>query len=172
MLRNFPCRHRMGIIMLAQGELAGRCITGVFGTKVMAVRKKHRSMAPEPGVKQANLDLYVDRFPYSDLLDQEGIRNDPEWQKTINKMLRHDLLNKLMVAKGGLELFDRSGEAKYLDMVRRNLDTCGEIVGRISLLDNAPGSSDLTPTDVAGVAQRVMSGQQEHGIDMEVSGKG
>ena len=158
--------------MLAQGELARGCITGVCGPKVMAVRKRNRSMALEPGVKQANLDLYVDRSPYSEPLDHEGVRNDPEWQKTITKMLRHDLLNKLMVAKGGLELFDRSGEAKYLDMVRRNLDTCGEIVGRISLLDNAPGPSDLTPTDVAGVAQRVMSGQQEQGIDMEVSGKG
>jgi len=105
--------------------------------------------------------------------DQNGMVHqvDWEWQRTIGTMLRHDLLNNLMVAKGGIEMFDRSGEAKFLDMVRRNLETCGEIVGRISLLENSPGPSNLTPTDVAGVARRVISSHQGRGIDLDVQGQ-
>ena len=124
-----------------------------------------------PGVKQARLDSFIERFPVSEDPNGLGHRVDQEWQRTIGTMLRHDLLNKLMVAKGGLELFDRSGEAKFLDMVRRNLETCGEIVGRISLLENSPGISNLTPTDVASVARRVMSGHLERGIDLDVQGQ-
>jgi signal transduction histidine kinase len=122
-------------------------------------------------VKQARLDSFIDHYTLSE--DPNGLDHqvDQEWQRTIGAMLRHDLMNKLMVAKGGLELFDRSGEAKFLDMVRRNLETCGEIVGRISLLENSPGLSDLTPTDVASVARRVMSGHQGRGIDLAVQGQ-
>jgi len=158
--------------MLAQGELEGGCLNSGCGPKILAVRKRHKSMTLGPGVKQAILDSYIDRFPVPEVPKGLDHQVDQEWQRTIGTMLRHDLLNKLMVAKGGLELFDRSGEEKFLDMVRRNLETCGEIVGRISLLETSPGLSNLTPTDIASVARRVMSSHQGMGIDLDVQGQG
>ena len=91
---------------------------------------------------------------------------------TISTMLRHDLLNKLTVAQGGLELFDRSSDMKFLAMAKRNLEACGEIVGRISTLENAPGTTALKPIDVALIARNVMVNHQEQGIGLEVHGRG
>jgi len=158
--------------MLAQEELGGGSLSAGIGPKVMGVRKRHKSMTITPGVKQSNLDSYFDQSIPTGEQDAASQHSEQEWQRTIGSMLRHDLLNKLMVAKGGLEMFDRSGEAKFLDMVRRNLETCGEIVGRISLLENPNGIAHLTPTDVASVAKRVISGQMGRGIDLEVQGNG
>jgi signal transduction histidine kinase len=91
---------------------------------------------------------------------------------TISTMLRHDLLNKLTVAQGGLELFDRSSDMKFLAIAKRNLEACGEIVGRISTLENAPGTTALKPIDVASIARNVMVNHQEQGIGLEVHGSG
>jgi signal transduction histidine kinase len=157
--------------MLAQEALGGGCLTAGVGPRVLAGRKRNRGTASTPGVRQSNLDSFLESSISSET-DVAVQRAEQEWQRTIGSMLRHDLLNKLMVAKGGLELFDRSGETKFLDMVRRNLETCGEIVGRISLLENPNGLAKLTPTDVASVAKRVISGHQERGIGLEVQGKG
>ena len=87
-------------------------------------------------------------------------------------MLRHDLLNKLTVAQGGLELFDRSSDMKFLAITRRNLEACGEIVGRISTLEKAVASTTLTPIDVGSIARNVMSNHQGLGIGLEVRGRG
>ena len=158
--------------MLSQGGLEGACLTGRIGPRVLAVRKKQRSMALRPGVEQARLDRY---------LNDESLFNDggemvhsaeQEWRVTIGTMLRHDLLNKLTVAQGGLELFDRSGEAKFLNIARRNLESCSEVVARISMLEKAPGATRLTPTDVASIAKSVMDDHKERGIGLEVQGRG
>ncbi len=125
-----------------------------------------------PGLNQTKLDRFLDDGPSFDRTDGSDRRAEKEWRRTIGTMLRHDLMNKLMVAKGGLELYDRSGEVKFLDMTRRNLETCGEIVGRITSLENSPDSSNLAPTDVANIANRVMLGHQERGIGLEVHGRG
>lgn len=125
-----------------------------------------------PGGNQTKLDRFFGDELSSDCLNRSGQRCEKEWRRTIGTMLRHDLMNKLTVAKGGLELYDRSGEAKFLDMTRRNLETCGEIVGRITSLENSPDSSNLAPTDVANIAKRVMLGHQERGIGLEVHGQG
>jgi signal transduction histidine kinase len=142
------------------------------GPKVLVGRKRHKGTGSPSDVRQSKLDSYFEQTPSSDEVAATAQHSEQEWQRTIGSMLRHDLLNKLMVAKGGLEMFDRSGETKFLDMVRRNLETCGDIVGRISLLETPNGIAHLTPTDVASVAKRVISGQQGRGIDLEVQGNG
>ena len=88
-------------------------------------------------------------------------------------MLRHDLMNKLTVAQGGLELFDRSGEMKFLDMTRRNLESLrGDRWTDNSTLEKSPDSSKLAPMDVANIAKRVMLNHQGRGIGLEVHGQG
>ncbi len=162
---------RNGSSLLAQEGLDGGCLTERGGQKVLAVRKRHRSTTSGPDEKQTRLDSYLEPAPLSEDMFGSGVCTEQEWQRTISTLLRHDLLNKLMVAKGGLEMFDRSGDEKYLAMTRRNIDTCGEIIARISTLENAPGPAKLALTDVASVARKVMSIHQEQGLVLDVQGE-
>jgi signal transduction histidine kinase len=151
--------------MLAQEGLDGGFHSGRGGPKIMAVRKKH-SVALEPGAEQTRLERF--------LIDEPGTGHfsEQEWRKTISTMLRHDLLNKLTVAQGGLDLFDRSGEMKFLSIAKRNLEACGEIVGRISTMEKGSGPTGLTPIDAANIAKQVMVSYQGQGIGLEVQGQG
>ncbi len=158
--------------MLSQGGLERACLSGRIEPRALAVQKKQKSMALRPGVEQARLDRYLnDESLFNDA--GETVQSaEQEWRVTIGTMLRHDLLNKLTVAQGGLELFDRSREVKFLDMARRNLESCSEVIARISMLEKSPGTTRLTPTDVASIAKSVMDDHKERGIGLEVQGRG
>jgi signal transduction histidine kinase len=136
------------------------------------VHRRQKSPTLEPGAGQTNLDRFLDDEPTIKEMVGTGTCNEREWLMTIGTMLRHDLLNKLTVAQGGLELFDRSGETKFLVMTKRNLNACGEIVGRISTMELAHGTAKLSPIEVGEVAKEVMVNHQEQGIGLEVHGQG
>jgi len=158
--------------MLSQEGSEESSLTERCGPKVLALRRKQRSLAikTEPG--QTRLDLYLEDEPAFMDADPGEESTEKEWRTTIGTMLRHDLLNKLTVAQGGLELFDRSSDMKFLAITRRNLEACGEIVGRISTLEKAAGNAALTPLDVGSIARNIMANHQGLGIGLEVRGRG
>jgi signal transduction histidine kinase len=158
--------------MLSQGGSEEGSLTGRCGTKAFAVRKRQKSLAIRTAAGQTRLDLYLHDEPSGAEANASALCAEKEWRMTISTMLRHDLLNKLTVAQGGLELFDRSSDMKFLAIAKRNLEACGEIVGRISTLENAPGTTALKPIDVAIIARNVMVNHQEQGIGLEVHGRG
>ena len=158
--------------MLSQGGLGEGSLVGRCGPKALQVRKRQKSLALKTAVGQTRLDLYLNDQPSCGETDGREQCAETEWRMTISTMLRHDLLNKLTVAQGGLELFDRSADMKFLAIAKRNLEACGEIVGRISTLENALGTTTLTPIDVATIARKVMVNHQEQGIGLEVHGHG
>ena len=157
--------------MLAQEGLEGQFPAGRVGPKILAGRRKQKSLASEPGAEQTRLDRFLAEEQFFNQPVGGGI-SEQEWRTTVSTMLRHDLLNKLTVAQGGLELFDRSGEMKFLAMARRNLDACGEIVGRISTMENSSGAAMLKPIEVASIAKEVMVSHQEQGVGLQVQGQG
>jgi signal transduction histidine kinase len=158
--------------MLAQEGSEGGFHSGREGPSVMSVRRRHRNQALDPRAEQTNLDRFLIDEPAMNEMAGRTHINEREWILTIGTMLRHDLLNKLTVAQGGLELFDRSGEMRFLAMAKRNLNACGEIVGRISTMELDQGSAKLSPIEVGEVAKGVMVGHQEQGIGLEVHGQG
>lgn len=158
--------------MLAQGEEGVTTLIGTSGPRIWAGKKLLKHAALGPGVKQTKLDHFLEDGPLLEDEDADVQWDEQEWQRTISKVLRHDLLSKLTVAQGGLELFDRSREDKFLDMARRNLEACGEIVTKMSSLANSSETTKLTPTDVASMAERVMRGHQGRGVGLKVSGQG
>jgi signal transduction histidine kinase len=158
--------------MLSHGGLVGEYHTGRIGPRVLAVRKKQKSMSLRPGVEQARLDSYLNDESLFIDLGERAHSAEQEWRMTIGTMLRHDLLNKLTVAQGGLELFDRSGETKFLNIARRNMEACSEVVARISMLEKAPEATSLTPMDVSIIAKSVMDNHKERGIGLVVQGQG
>ena len=158
--------------MLSQGGSEEGFLTGRCGTKVVAVRKRQKSLAIRTAAVQTRLDLYLHDEPSGAETDAREQCAEKEWRMTISTMLRHDLLNKLTVAQGGLELFDRSADMKFLALAKRNLEACEEIVGRISTMENVLGTTALEPMDVAIVARSVMDNHQEQGISLEVHGRG
>lgn len=156
--------------MLAQegferGSLSGRC-----GPRIMAIRRKPKCMPPGPAAEQTRLDRFLIEETSKQAVGR--VSSEGEWRTTLNTMLRHDLLNKLTVAQGGLELFDRSGEMKFLAMAKKNLEACGEIVGRISTMEKTSGPVKLIPIEVADIANSVMAEHQEQGIALDVQGHG
>ncbi|HEY3420852.1 MAG TPA: HAMP domain-containing sensor histidine kinase [Methanomassiliicoccales archaeon] len=136
------------------------------------MHRRQRSLSIKAELGQTRLDVYLEDEPsYSETIAKER-SDEREWRTTIGTMLRHDLLNKLTVAQGGLELFDRSSDSKFLDITKRNLEACGEIVGRISTLEKAIDTTALTPLDVGSIARNVMANHQGLGICLEVHGRG
>jgi signal transduction histidine kinase len=158
--------------MLAQGEVGVTTLIGTSGPRIWADKKVRKHIALGPGEQQTKLDHFLEDGPLSEEEDADVQWDEEECQRTLGRVLRHDLLNKLTVAQGGLDLFDRSREDKFLDMARRNLEACGEIVTKMSSLENSSGTMQMTPIDVASVADRVMRGHQGRGVDLKVQGQG
>jgi signal transduction histidine kinase len=162
----------MSSSMLSQVGSEEVSLTGRCEPKILTVRKRQRSLAIKTEAIQTRLDLYLDNGQSCIETCAMEQTAEKEWRKTIGTMLRHDLLNKLTVAQGGLELFDRSSDMKFLAIAKRNLEACGEIVGRISTLEKALGATALSPIDVGSIARNVMSNNQGLGVGLEVHGRG
>ena len=111
--------------MIAQGEVGATSLIGTGGPRIWVEKEARKRIVLGPGVKQTKLDHFLEDGQLVEDDDADEQWDEQEWERTINKVLRHDLLNKLTVAQGGLELFDRSREDKFLDMARRNLEACG-----------------------------------------------
>ncbi len=158
--------------MFSQDELREAPLIGIGGPRIWADQEARRGTAARSEAEQTKMGNFL---AGGTLLDEEMVEEQwdgLEWQRTISQVLRHDLLNKLTVAQGGLELFDRSGEAKFLDMARRNMEACGEIVTKLATLENSYGPMELTPMDVAGMAERVLRLNQGRGVEIKLMGRG
>jgi signal transduction histidine kinase len=158
--------------MLSQGGLEGESLSERVAPRVLPVMGGQRNLALEPEAEQTRLGPYLDDGSFFQGTAGMEHGTEQEWRMTVGKMLRHDLSNKLTVARGGLELFDRSGDMKFLAMAKRNLEACGELVGRISTLEKITGQTKLAPTEVASIAKSVIVNHQEQGIGLEVRGQG
>lgn len=158
--------------MISQTEMRATTLLTTNRPMVWARRTPKRRHAYVKGVGQMRLEHFLEggMFHEDDL--PEVRLDEDEYRRTVGRLLRHDLLNKLTVAQGGLDLYERSKEDRFLDMAKRNLEACNEILGKMSALEKPSGPTKLSPVDVASVAQVVIRGHQGRGVDLQVLGQG
>ncbi len=86
----------------------------------------------------------------------------------INKMLRHDVLNKLQVIAGYIEAFEESGERRFLERAKEVIRECSEYVEKIRELETAVTSGEtLKPVRVRDIVERIF---ESYSIDHRVRG--
>ena len=77
----------------------------------------------------------------------------------INKILRHDLLNKLTVMKSALWLYEEKNDKKLLDKLDRSIDSGIELIERIrELEDSIIDKGELNPKSIRKIAEEVSNG--------------
>ncbi|OPY33115.1 MAG: sensory histidine kinase CreC [Methanomassiliicoccales archaeon PtaU1.Bin124] len=158
--------------MLVQSTVVDMSIIDLADAPEWARRKKvARRPIQAVGRSQRTLDHFVDGEDYRPA-SLPSVEEELEYQRTMRQMLRHDLQNKLTVAQGGLELFERERQDRFLEMAKRNLDACGEIVAKMSSLEKSLAPIELMPVDVVAMAERVFRCHEGRGVDLRIEGDG
>jgi len=160
--------------MLVQSTVMDETIIGNLGVGNWGrVHKTRRSKVDPIHLRQKTLDEYFEgSYECPEVVPGFSMEEELEYQSTLRQMLRHDLLNKLTIAQGGLELYERERQDRFLEMAKRNLDACSEIVGKMSSLEKSLITTELMPIDVAAMAERVIRCHQGRGVELSVQGKG
>lgn len=160
--------------MLVQSTVVDETIIGNVGVNDWdRGQRTRRSKTETTQLRQTTLDDYSDGgTDREDVLPEFSMEEELEYQATLRQMLRHDLLNKLTIAQGGLELFERERQDRFLEMAMRNLEACGEIVGKMSTLEKSLTTTELMPIDVAAMAERVIRCHQGRDVELSVEGSG
>lgn len=100
---------------------------------------------------------------------QERLRNVNELLKMVNRILRHDMLNNLMIVIMGLEHYFEDGEDRILDNSMRAARRSVELIGSMKDLENfymiGTNLREYHLEDVIKVITR------NHFIDVDVEGK-
>jgi signal transduction histidine kinase len=79
-----------------------------------------------------------------------------ETLQIVNKILRHDLLNKLTVMKSALWLYEEKNDKTLLDKLDRSIDSGIELIERIRDLESfVIGKSELTQISIKKIAEDV-----------------
>ena len=79
-----------------------------------------------------------------------------ETLQVINKILRHDLLNKLTIMKSALWLYEEKNDKTLLDKLDRSIDSGIELIERIRDLESfVIGKGELTQISIKKIAEEV-----------------
>jgi signal transduction histidine kinase len=79
-----------------------------------------------------------------------------ETLQIMNKILRHDLLNKLTVMKSSLWLFEEKSDNSSLDRLNRSIDSGIELIERIRELESfIMAEGELIPISIREIAEEV-----------------
>lgn len=102
---------------------------------------------------------------------QKKVEELNEILKLVNKMLRHDVLNKLGVIRGFLELLLDSYDRDMVEKVIAVTDEAVKIIDRMRELEKTLIGSELRPVNVRKVAEEVAEGYRQKGVEVNVSGE-
>jgi len=102
---------------------------------------------------------------------QKRIEELNEILRLMNKMLRHDVLNKLAVIRGYLEILLDSYERERVEKALIATDEAVRIVERMRELERTIIGSELKPVDVKKVAEEVAKVFRQRGVEVNVSGE-
>ncbi|MET1125121.1 MAG: HAMP domain-containing sensor histidine kinase [Archaeoglobaceae archaeon] len=88
----------------------------------------------------------------------------------INKMLRHDILNKLHIIHGYIEAYEQTKDATLLERARDTVWECVRYIERLRDLERAisSGSEELKPVSVREVVEDVL---KNYDLEARVNGR-
>ncbi|KYC45081.1 MAG: sensory histidine kinase AtoS [Candidatus Methanofastidiosum methylothiophilum] len=90
-----------------------------------------------------------------------------ETMQVINKILRHDLLNKLTVMKYSLYLYQEKKDKSLIDKIDRSIDGSVELIKRIRELESfILTKEELTPLQIRTVAEEVSTNLNINSINI------
>lgn len=102
---------------------------------------------------------------------QRKIEELNEILRVMNKMLRHDLINKLAVVKGFLELLLEKLEKDKVEKALKATDETFELINRMKELENTILSSELKLMDIREVAEKVAENFRNRGVEIIIRGE-
>jgi PAS domain S-box-containing protein len=102
---------------------------------------------------------------------QRRVEELNEILRLMNKMLRHDILNKLGVIRGFLEILLDSYDKEKVEKAIRTTDEVVKIVERMRELENTLVGSELRLVDVRKIAEEVAEEYRSKGVEVKISGE-
>ncbi|MEM1579226.1 MAG: PAS domain-containing sensor histidine kinase [Archaeoglobaceae archaeon] len=91
--------------------------------------------------------------------------------RVVNKMLRHDLINKLAIVRGFLELSLEKPEKEKVEKALKVTDEAFELINRMRELENTILTSELKLMDVREVAEKIAENFRNRGIEVNIRGE-
>lgn len=104
------------------------------------------------------------------IMAQKKVEELNEVLRLMNKMLRHDVLNKISIVRGFLELLLDSYDREKVEKAILAVDEAVKTMERMRELEKTLIGSELRPLDVKKVAEEVAEGFRKKGVDVNVSG--
>ncbi|MEM0203743.1 MAG: HAMP domain-containing sensor histidine kinase [Archaeoglobaceae archaeon] len=90
--------------------------------------------------------------------------------RLMNKILRHDVLNKLAIARGYLEISLETLEKEKTEKALKAIDNAVEIIGRTRDLERSLVESEVKAVDLRKVVEEVSENVRKLGVDVEIEG--
>jgi PAS domain S-box-containing protein len=110
----------------------------------------------------------------SDVTERKGmedrLRQLNDLLRLINRLLRHDMMNELMVVSGSLEMYQRTGQERFLDTANKAVNRSMDTIKRMRELEAmAASGGSMRLYDLRQTTENVLKGYM---IEFDVEGEG
>lgn len=93
-----------------------------------------------------------------------------EMLRVMNRILRHDISNDLHIIMGSMDMFEESGDPKFIEMMRKAAKKCVNLINDMRELD--PNISNIEPLELLSIRKIVDEVIAGHRVDFSVTGDG
>lgn len=91
--------------------------------------------------------------------------------RLMNKMLRHDVLNKLAIVRGYLEILFESADREKIEKALKTIDSAVEIIERMRELEKTLVGSNMKTLKLREVVESVAESVRKFGVEVEIEGE-
>lgn len=91
--------------------------------------------------------------------------------KLMNRILRHDVLNKLAIVRGYLEILLEAPEREKIEKTIKAVDDAVEMIERMRELEKTLVGSEMKIVELREIIEKVAEGIRKLGVEVEIEGE-
>jgi|GEM_PF-1689266 len=170
----FPNEDSEELRHLKSSILAGEALSDVeLNHKIEGERERRVSISTAPILDQSGKVISI-ILVASDITERKAMEDRliqlNDLLRLVNRILRHDTLNELMVVAGSLDMFQKSKQERFLITATKAVNRSVEMIKRMKELESLAASGGAMKTyDLRQTAEKVLRGYM---VDFTIEGEG